>query len=82
MSDTPGFIATQVKKAEEKLLGTKFCFACQKQRPVETGKAFVRGKNRVWKCFACINKLTPPGISKKGKEAYAQKIQLEKLTKA
>jgi hypothetical protein len=72
LSDTPGFIGTLAKRAEERLLGTKFCFACQKQRPVATGKNFMRGKNRMWKCYACIEKLETPGFTKKAKEKYGR----------
>lgn len=59
MADTDGAYYTKAKRAEEKLLGTKFCFGCQRQQPVETGKSFVRGKNRVWKCHTCVSKMNP-----------------------
>lgn len=64
MSDSPYFYGTLAKRAEEKLLGTKFCFACQKQRPLATGKNFIRGKNKMWKCHMCVAKLTPVGFGK------------------
>ena len=62
MSDSENFYGTQVKRAEERILGTKFCFACQRQKPADTGKSFVRGKNRVWKCAVCAAKANPGGF--------------------
>jgi len=67
MSDTPGFYATQAKMAEERILGTKFCFACGSQRPLEGGRNFLRGKNRIWKCMACANKTTQGFIKRAAK---------------
>ena len=58
----------QVQKAQEKILGTKFCFACQKDRPLESGKIIQRGKTKTWRCFSCANKLSPVGFTKEKKK--------------
>ena len=65
MSDSPNFYGTQAKRAEERLLGTKYCFACAKQRSMEGGRSVIRGKNRVWKCATCYAKKTPAGFKNK-----------------
>ena len=64
MADHPNLTETQVKQAEERLLGTKFCFSCQKQRLLEGGRSVVKGRNRVWKCAFCFNKLNDMGFKK------------------
>ena len=63
MADSPNFYATQAKRAEEEILGTKFCFACQKHRPLATGRRV--GPNRKWRCADCAAKVTPCGFKKK-----------------
>jgi hypothetical protein len=68
MSSSPQFYATQAKLAEEKLLGTKFCFSCQKDRPIATGKTTRKGNSSVWRCQMCASRATPSGF-KKQKEA-------------
>lgn len=58
----------QVQKAQEKILGTKFCFACQKDRPLELGKIIKRGKTKTWRCFSCANQQSPVGFTKEKKK--------------
>lgn len=57
-----------VQRAQEKILGTKFCFACQKPKPIESGKSIQRGKSKTWRCFSCANKLSPVGFTKEKKK--------------
>jgi hypothetical protein len=65
MPSSEGFFVNQVKRAEEKLLGTKFCFGCQRHRSLENGKQVVRGKTKSWRCMDCANKIKPVGSFKK-----------------
>lgn len=59
MADKIGLVHTDVKRAEERLLGTKFCFNCQAQRPMEGGRSLPRGKTKIWKCKICVAKAHP-----------------------
>lgn len=65
MPSTEGFVVNQAKRAEEKILGTKFCFCCQKHRNIENGKHIMRGKTKSWRCMECAKKLNPVGTFKK-----------------
>jgi hypothetical protein len=54
----------QVAKAANRVLGSKFCFACANYRQIDTGKTFIRaGGKRVWKCYECWNRLRPSSQS-------------------
>lgn len=64
MIDRTNHIENLVQRAQEKILGTKFCFACQKQKPLDSGKIVQRGKTKTWRCFACANKQSPMGFAK------------------
>jgi ribosomal protein L37AE/L43A len=57
-----------VKEAGEKILKNKFCFSCQKDRPIESGKRMLRGKSMVWRCGACAAKKSPMGFAKGAKK--------------
>jgi hypothetical protein len=56
-----------VKEAGLKVLGTKFCFSCQRHRPVETGKQMQRKGSSVWRCGECAKRMNAMGF-KKNKE--------------
>lgn len=56
-----------VQRAQERILGTKFCFACQKARPIDAGKLIRRGNGTVWRCASCANKQSPMGFKKEKK---------------
>lgn len=64
MPNSTSQVYTMVKEAGEKLLGTKFCFSCQKDRPLETGKRMKRGNSMVWRCGLCAAKKSPMGFKK------------------
>ena len=64
MIDRSNHIENLVQKAQEKILGTKFCFACQKDRPLADGKLIQRGKTKTWRCHSCANKQSPMGFKK------------------
>jgi hypothetical protein len=59
-----GQVYDMVKKAGDKVLGTKFCFSCQRHRPIETGKVFQRKGSRVWRCSECAIKMNHAGFTK------------------
>jgi hypothetical protein len=61
-------LEVKVQRAQEKILGTKFCFACQKPRPIDEGKKVPKGTGMTWRCFGCINKQNPMGFARKEKE--------------
>lgn len=61
-TDKNNHLEYQVKAAEERLLGTKFCFACQKGKPIQDGKYFNRGKIKLWKCAQCVAKTNKGGF--------------------
>ena len=65
MPSSENFVVNQVARAEEKILGTKFCFCCQKQRNIESGKWIMRGKTKSWRCMDCAKKLNPVGTFKR-----------------
>ena len=67
MIDRSNHIENLVQKAQEKILGTKFCFACQKDRPLEAGKLIRRGRGVTWRCKECANKQSPMGFKKEKK---------------
>lgn len=52
-----------VRRAEERVLGTKFCFSCQRHRPLEGGKAVVRPRTKIWRCAECAAKQNPTGFN-------------------
>jgi len=54
MPDTDGALHLQVRRAAEKLQGTKFCFRCQSYRPIDKGE---QPKGKSWRCFSCLGKL-------------------------
>jgi hypothetical protein len=62
MPTTDGSVSKLATKAEENVLGTKFCFGCQKPRDIETGRHIMRGKTKAWRCINCINKKNPVGF--------------------
>ena len=62
-----GQVYDMVKKAGDKVLGTKFCFSCQRHRPIETGKVFQRKGSRVWRCAECAIKMNIAGFTKGAK---------------
>jgi hypothetical protein len=64
---TSGQVYEMVKAAGDKVLGTKFCFSCQKHKPIETGKNFQKKGSRVWRCGACAAKTSPMGFAKGAK---------------
>jgi hypothetical protein len=57
-------VYSMVKQAGDKILGTKFCFSCQKHKPIETGKSMQKKGSRVWRCHACAFKKSPMGFKK------------------
>ena len=70
MSSTPiepatsGAVHKQVAKAANRVLGSKFCFACANYRTIDTGKTYITGGGkRVWKCYECWNRLRPASLS-------------------
>ena len=65
MTDVENHTEYAVRKAAEKLLGTKFCYGCQKHRPIKTGKLLQRSTSKVWKCGECIAKTKSFGFSKR-----------------
>ena len=64
MRDRSNQMEVKAQRAQEKILGTKFCFACQKPRPINEGKKVPRGNGLTWRCFSCINKQNPSGFKK------------------
>ena len=56
-----------VKAAGDKVLGTKFCFSCQRHKPIETGKSLQKKGSRVWRCGDCATKTSPVGFTKGAK---------------
>ena len=68
MRDRSNHVEVKAQKAQEEILGTKFCFACQKPRPINEGKKVPRGTGMTWRCFNCANKLNPTGFTRKEKE--------------
>ena len=64
MIDRSNHTEKLVQKAQEKILGTKFCFSCQKPKPLEAGKLVPRGNGRVWRCKECAAKQSPMGFKK------------------
>lgn len=57
-------LEVKAQRAQEKILGTKFCFSCQKQRPLEAGKIILRGKSKTWRCATCAKGKNPAGFTK------------------
>jgi len=53
MPDSEGALHLQIRKAAEKVQGTKFCFQCQRHRPIEQGK-YPTGRS--WRCFDCLGR--------------------------
>lgn len=64
MTNRASVVYSMVKDAGDKILGTKFCFSCQKHRPIETGKRFVRKGSSVWRCGQCALKMSHAGFKK------------------
>ena len=64
MPNSTSQVYHMVKEAGEKLLRTKFCFSCQKDKPLKTGKRMLRGKSMVWRCGECAAKKSPMGFKK------------------
>jgi ribosomal protein L37AE/L43A len=64
MRDRSRHLEKQVAVAADKILGTKFCFSCQKDRTLELGKIILRGKTKTWRCHSCANKQSPVGFTK------------------
>ena len=64
MRNRENHLEVKVQKAQEKILGTKFCFSCQKPKPLESGKLVPRGNGRVWRCKECAAKQSPMGFKK------------------
>jgi ribosomal protein L37AE/L43A len=60
-----------VKEAGDKILRQKFCFSCNKDKPIETWKRVLRGNRLVWRCGDCAAKKSPMGFSKATKEKKA-----------
>lgn len=64
MQKGKGQVYDMVKEAGLKVLGTKFCFSCQRHRPIETGKNMQRKGSSVWRCGECAAKMNPVGFKK------------------
>lgn len=64
MKDRSNHTEHMVQRAQEKILGKKFCFSCQKPKPLESGKVMVRGNSKVWRCKECAAKKNPAGFKK------------------
>lgn len=62
MRDRSNHLEKQVAVAAEKVLGSKFCFSCQRQKPLANGKMVKRGKSTIWRCLECLNKKYPVGF--------------------
>jgi ribosomal protein L37AE/L43A len=62
--ESKNFYGKLAREAEEKILGRKFCFACQRAAPLTTGRHVLRGTKKVWKCAQCVAKQTPAGFKK------------------
>jgi hypothetical protein len=67
MTNRTSIVYSMVKEAGEKILRTKFCFSCSKDRPIETGKKVLRGRSLVWRCGDCAAKKSPMGFTKEKK---------------
>lgn len=50
MPDTEGCVHIQVRSAVERLEGAKFCFSCQRKRPLHDRKL------KAWRCLDCLEK--------------------------
>ena len=64
MIDRSNHLEHLVQRAQERILGTKFCFSCQKAKPLETGKLVKRGNGTIWRCKDCAAKKSPMGFKK------------------
>jgi ribosomal protein L37AE/L43A len=64
MSGGKGQVYEQVKAAGLKVLGTKFCFSCQRHRSLETGKQIQRKGSTVWRCGECALRMNKMGFKK------------------
>lgn len=64
MPKRKGQLYDMVKEAGAKVLGTKFCFSCQRHRPLETGKQIQRKGSTVWRCADCAAKMNKMGFTK------------------
>lgn len=62
--DKNNHLEFMVQKAQEKILGTKFCFSCQKPKPLASGKNIIHGKSRTWRCLECVARKNPSGFGK------------------
>ena len=67
MQKGKGQVYDMVKEAGLKVLGTKFCFSCQRHRPIETGKQMQRKGSSVWRCGECAAKMSAMGFKKGSK---------------
>ena len=67
MSKGKSQVYEMVKEAGLKVLGTKFCFSCQRHRPLETGKQIQRKGSTVWRCADCIVRMSKAGFTKGAK---------------
>jgi ribosomal protein L37AE/L43A len=68
VANRTSIVYSMVKEAGEKILRTKFCFSCQKDKSIEAGKKVLRGRSLVWRCGDCAAKKSPMGFSKATKE--------------
>jgi ribosomal protein L37AE/L43A len=64
MPNRTSVVYSMVKEAGEKILKDKFCFSCQKHKPIESGKVLQKKGSSVWRCGSCAAKLSPMGFKK------------------
>ena len=64
MANRTSVVYSMVKEAGEKILKDKFCFSCQRHKPIESGKVFQRKGSSVWRCGSCAAKMSPMGFKK------------------